>query len=130
MSHFTGYQPLNEFNQNAILKKFAILEANSLVWSSLQRSIVEVTQTDALAADPDAQSLLVANRAFIKNNDVVPRVINFNGFPFTFLAATTYCPSPDEATILLQRASELGFNITVATLADFIATGVVETFFE
>ena len=112
------------------MKKFSILDSNAAQWSNCQRAIVEEIQTQALAADAPSQAFLSANRAFIKNTDGMDHDLDFNGTTFTFSSMTTYCPSPNETQFFLAQAAFLGFGITQATLADYVATGVVATFFE
>lgn len=124
------YIPGDEFNQNAILKKLSTLDSNFPAWSALQDDIVTVIQTDALAADTDAQAVLSENRAFIKNTGLTNITINLGGTPFVFTAGVTYNPSPAEAAIFLQKALDVGASLFAATLTDYLATGVVQAYFE
>lgn len=79
-------------------------------------------------ADVDAQAYLAAEHTFIKNNDAVDRVLIANGTEFTFVTATSYCLTKEEAPFFIAKAIEKGFLLEFVDLTEWLATGVVLTF--
>lgn len=111
-------------------KRPLILDGLFVDWSQPQEFIVREIETDALGGDAPSQVFLDDNRAFIKNSDGVNRIIRFGGVDRTFVTGTSYSLSIDEAAFFVGKAQELGFGIDYTDLVDYIATGVVDFYFE
>lgn len=81
-------------------------------WSACMRPLIIEAQTRAIAGDADAITFLSnpLNRLFLRNADMVNRVITYNGVPQTINAGTAYCLHPDEQRFFLEQAAQKGFN--------------------
>lgn len=101
-------------------------------YSAVLRPLIVEAQTQAIAADPVAQAFLLANRRFVINSGLVSVTLNYNGVPYVFAPASSYCMHADEAAHFLAQAVQGGFtNIVNDPLAFgyFGGSGVVRFFF-
>lgn len=98
-------------------------------WENVTSYLVTAVQIVAIAADPDAQSWLVDNRSFLKNNGVAPVVIHYNGQAFTFTNGVAYTAHPEEINFFLSQASFLGATFARVTLATWLADNAGTSFY-
>lgn len=101
-------------------------------WQRTYDSMILDLMDKATAGVPDAAALSLLDtsfgRVFIKNSDGVTRTFFIDGLPRSIATGKDWCLHKSVADLVKLQASQLGYNITDTTAADYVTNGLIETF--